>query len=68
PGTFNNQECVWTQEQNAVDEDKRKIQQIRKELGEERLIQELQRIQEQAGGKKRGAGRLDGTYQAAPSA
>ncbi|KAK3810563.1 MAG: Pre-mRNA splicing factor-domain-containing protein [Linnemannia gamsii] len=67
PGTFKNQERVWKEERKAADEDK-KIQQMRKELEEERQIQELQRIQEQAGGKKRGADRLDWMYQAAPTA
>ena len=47
-----NQERVWKEEKLALEERKR-IDQMMKERQEERAIQELQELQEAAGGKKR---------------
>ncbi|PKI85927.1 RNA-splicing factor [Malassezia vespertilionis] len=47
-----NQERVWQQEQEAQEE-RKKLDELRKEREHERQMQELQRIHEEAGGKKR---------------
>ncbi|KAG2172835.1 hypothetical protein INT43_000185 [Umbelopsis isabellina] len=65
PSTFKNQERVWKEERKNAEE-QAKIDQMRKELEEERQVQELQRMQENAGGKKK-ADKLDWMY-AAPNA
>ena len=61
PSLMSNQKKVWEEEKRALDE-RKKIEQIRKERDEERQIQELQDLQEAAGGKKRQA-RVDWMYQ-----
>jgi hypothetical protein len=43
-----NQERVWKEEQKALDE-ARQLEQLRKELAEERAKQDLQELQEKAG-------------------
>ncbi|RKP25955.1 Pre-mRNA splicing factor-domain-containing protein, partial [Syncephalis pseudoplumigaleata] len=63
-GTFRNQEMVWKREQEVAEENK-KLEQLRKELEEERQLQELQRIQEASGGRKR-TERLEWMYAAGP--
>ncbi|KAI9592067.1 Pre-mRNA splicing factor-domain-containing protein [Syncephalis fuscata] len=63
-GTFRNQETVWKREQEVAEENK-KLEQLRKELEEERQLQELQRIQESSGVRKR-AERLEWMYAAGP--
>ncbi|BGP15460.1 hypothetical protein JCM10213_003313 [Rhodosporidiobolus nylandii] len=63
-GTFRNQEMVWKKEKEALEE-RKKLQQLQKELEQERAVQELQRLQEEAGGKKREE-RVDWMY-AAPA-
>lgn len=50
PATFKNQERVWIQEKKRKEEEA-KIEQMRKELAEERQLQDLQRMQEDAGSK-----------------
>lgn len=52
PMLHSNQEKVWLQEQEAIKERKR-LEELRKEREHERQMQELQRIHEEAGGKKR---------------
>lgn len=52
PVLMSNQKRVWEEERKALDE-RKKIDQIMKERAEERQIQELQEMQEAAGGKKR---------------
>lgn len=52
PSLMTNQKRVWEEEQRALDE-RKKIEQIRKERDQERQIQELQELQEAAGGTKR---------------
>lgn len=52
PVLMSNQKRVWEEEQKALEE-RKKIEQIRRERDEERQIQELQDLQEAAGGKKR---------------
>ncbi len=49
---LSNQRRVWEEEKKALEERKR-IDQMIKERQEERQIQELQQMQEAAGGKKR---------------
>jgi hypothetical protein len=51
PVLMSNQKRVWEEEQKALEE-RKKIDQIMKERAEERQIQELQQLQEAAGGKK----------------
>lgn len=58
------QERVWKQEKAALEERKRTAD-LQKELAQERAVQELQRLQEEAGGKKREQ-RVDWMY-AAPA-
>ncbi|CAO3641858.1 unnamed protein product [Mucor fragilis] len=65
PSTFKNQERVWKEEQKRKEEDKR-IAEMKKELAEERQLQDLQRMQEDAGTKKR-SNKLDWMY-ASPNA
>ncbi len=52
PVLMSNQKRVWEEEQKALEE-RKKIDLITKERAEERQIQELQDLQEAAGGKKR---------------
>lgn len=61
PSLMSNQKRVWEEEQRALEE-RKKIEQIRKERDQERQIEELQNLQEAAGGKKRQA-RVDWMYQ-----
>ncbi|CEQ40586.1 SPOSA6832_02218, partial [Sporobolomyces salmonicolor] len=63
-GTFANQERVWKKEKEALEE-RKKLQQLQKELAQERAVQELQRLQAEAGGGKREE-RVDWMY-AAPA-
>ncbi|MCJ1226127.1 RNA-splicing factor [Toensbergia leucococca] len=60
PVLMSNQRRVWEEEKKALDERKR-IDQMMKERQEERQIQELQDMQEAAGGKKR-LNRVDWMY------
>ncbi|KAJ9658987.1 RNA-splicing factor [Neophaeococcomyces mojaviensis] len=60
PSLMSNQKKVWEEEKRALDE-RKKIDQIRKEREEERQIQELQELQEAAGGRKRQS-RVDWMY------
>lgn len=60
PVLMSNQRRVWEEEKKALDERKR-IDQMVKERVEERQIQELQEMQEAAGGKKR-LNRVDWMY------
>jgi len=60
PSLMTNQKKVWEEEKKALDE-RKKIDQIRKEREEERQIQELQELQEAAGGRKRQS-RVDWMY------
>ncbi|KAI9760337.1 MAG: hypothetical protein M4579_001741 [Chaenotheca gracillima] len=60
PVLMSNQRRVWQEEKKALDERKR-IDQMKKERDEERQIQELQEMQEAAGGKKR-LNRVDWMY------
>ncbi|WFD18149.1 RNA-splicing factor [Malassezia caprae] len=52
PRLQKNQEKVWMQEQEAEAE-RKKLEELRKEREQERQMQELQRIHEAAGGKRR---------------
>ncbi|KAK9237027.1 Pre-mRNA splicing factor-domain-containing protein [Lipomyces kononenkoae] len=52
PGLMRNQEAVWKREQEALDE-RKKIAERQREIQEERERNELQALQEAAGGKKR---------------
>ncbi|KAF2091288.1 putative Pre-mRNA-splicing factor CWC25 [Saccharata proteae CBS 121410] len=60
PHLMSNQKRVWEEEKKALDERKR-IDQMKKEREEERAIQDLQAMQEAAGGKKR-LNRVDWMY------
>ncbi|KAG9222592.1 hypothetical protein CCMSSC00406_0004506 [Pleurotus cornucopiae] len=60
PLLLKNQEQVWLKEKQALEE-KKKLDQLRKEKEEERQLQELQRLQEEQTGKKR-TERLDWMY------
>ena len=60
PVLMSNQKKVWEEEQKALEE-RKKIDLIMKERAEERQIQELQDLQEAAGGKKRQS-RVDWMY------
>ncbi|BDD58173.1 RNA-splicing factor [Monascus purpureus] len=66
PSLLRNQERVWAEEKRALEERKR-IDQLRRERDEERQIQELQRLQE-ASGKPKQHQRVDWMYQAPSSA
>lgn len=57
---MSNQKKVWEEEKKALEE-RKKIDQITKERAEERQIQELEDLQEAAGGKKRQS-RVDWMY------
>ena len=63
-GLHSNQAKVWEKEKEALEERKRTAE-LQKELAQERAVQELQRLQEQAGGKRREE-RVDWMY-AAPA-
>lgn len=60
PHLMSNQKRVWSEEKKALDE-RKKTDQVLKERAEERQIQELERMQEAAGGKKR-TDRVDWMY------
>ncbi|RKP40036.1 hypothetical protein BJ085DRAFT_13346 [Dimargaris cristalligena] len=60
PLTFRNQEKLWKAEQRA-EEEKAKTEQLRKERAEERALEELQQLQENAGHKTKSE-RLDWMY------
>ena len=60
PVLQSNQRRVWEEEKKALDE-RKKIEAVRKERDEERQIQELQDLQEAAGGTKR-VKRVDWMY------
>lgn len=60
PVLMSNQKRVWEEEKKALDE-RKKIDQVLKERAEERQIQELQQLQEAAGGRKR-VDRVDWMY------
>ena len=60
PVLMSNQKKVWEEEKKALEE-RKKIDQIMKERAEERQIQELEDLQEAAGGKKRQS-RVDWMY------
>ncbi|OCT52007.1 putative pre-mRNA-splicing factor CWC25 [Cladophialophora carrionii] len=60
PVLMSNQKKVWEEEKKALEE-RKKIDQIMKERAEERAIQELEDLQEAAGGRKRQA-RVDWMY------
>jgi hypothetical protein len=60
PHLMSNQKRVWAEEKKALDE-RKKTDQVLKERAEERQIQELERLQEAAGGKKR-TDRVDWMY------
>ncbi|TPR09910.1 PQ loop repeat family protein [Aspergillus niger] len=61
PSLLRNQERVWAEEKRALEERKR-IDQLRRERDEERQIQELQRLQE-GSGKPKQIQRVDWMYQ-----
>lgn len=52
PLLHTNQERVWKQEKKAYEE-RKKLDELKRERDQEREMQELQRLQEEAGGKKR---------------
>ena len=60
PVLMSNQKKVWEEEKKALEE-RKKVDQIMKERAEEREIQELEGLQEAAGGRKRQA-RVDWMY------
>ncbi|TKA69307.1 hypothetical protein B0A55_07957 [Friedmanniomyces simplex] len=60
PGIMSNQKRVWAEESKALEE-RKKTDQVLKERAEERAIQELERMQEAAGGRKR-VDRVDWMY------
>ncbi|ODM17539.1 hypothetical protein SI65_07214 [Aspergillus cristatus] len=62
PSLLRNQERVWSEEKKALEERKR-IDQLRRERDEERQIQDLQRLQEDSG-QVRQTQRVDWMYQA----
>lgn len=64
PALLVNQEKVWKAEKEAIEE-KKALQQLRKEREEERQLAELQRMQEASTGRKR-VEKLDWMY-AAPT-
>ncbi|KAH6565692.1 hypothetical protein BASA50_005904 [Batrachochytrium salamandrivorans] len=63
PGTFRNQENVWKREQ-AAQEEKKKLDQLRKEKAEEREREELQALNN--GRINKSATRLEWMYTSAP--
>jgi hypothetical protein len=60
PVLMSNQKKVWEEEKKALEE-RKKVDQIMKERAEERAIQELENLQEAAGGSKR-LSRVDWMY------
>lgn len=60
PVLMSNQKRVWAEEKKALDE-RKKTDQVLKERAEERALLELEKLQENAGGKKR-ADRVDWMY------
>lgn len=60
PVLMSNQKRVWAEENKALEE-RKKTDQVLKERAEERAIQELERLQEAAGGRKR-TDRVDWMY------
>ena len=60
PVLMSNQKRVWAEEKKALDE-RKKTEQVLKERAEERAIQDLERLQETAGGRKR-VDRVDWMY------
>lgn len=62
-GLQQNQEAVWKAEKSALEE-RRKLDELRKERDREREIQELERLQEESGGKKRRVEKVDWMYNA----
>ena len=60
PNTFHNREKVWKAEQ-AAEEEQKKLEELRKELADERATQDLKQLQEAAGLSKR-SDRLDWMY------
>ena len=62
PQLLRNQEAVYLAEQRDLNE-RKAIEQKRKELEEERQLQELQRLQEQSGGAKKRVDRVEWMYQ-----
>lgn len=62
PSLLRNQERVWAEEKRALEERKR-IDQLKRERDEERQIQDLQRLQEESG-NARPQNRVDWMYQA----
>lgn len=60
PLLHTNQERVWKQEKAALEE-RRKLEELKRERDQEREMQELQRIREAAGGKKK-QDKLDWMY------
>ncbi|KAK0932616.1 RNA-splicing factor [Friedmanniomyces endolithicus] len=60
PGIMSNQKRVWAEESKALEE-RKKTDQVLKERAEERAIQDLERMQEAAGGRKR-VDRVDWMY------
>ncbi|KAI9202302.1 Pre-mRNA splicing factor-domain-containing protein [Polychytrium aggregatum] len=65
PGTLRFQEKVWKKEKQAEDE-RKKMEQLQKELQEERAMAELQALQEAAGKVKPRMGRMDWMYGGGP--
>lgn len=65
-GLQQNQEAVWKAEKSALEE-RRKLDELRKERDREREIQELERLQEEAGGKKKRVEKVDWMYNAPAS-
>ncbi len=59
PGTFKNQEKIWKLEQKVIDE-KKKLEQLKKELQEERDREELDRLR--TGKRKKDNERLEWMY------
>ncbi|KAI7523198.1 hypothetical protein KC331_g18809 [Hortaea werneckii] len=60
PHLMSNQRRVWEEEKKALDE-RKKTEEVLKERAEERKVLELERLQEQAGGRKR-VDRVDWMY------
>lgn len=60
-GLQKNQERVWNAERSALEE-RRKLDELRKERDREREIQELQRMQAEAGGGKKHQEKVDWMY------
>ncbi len=65
PLLHSNQERVWKREQEVLAE-RKKTQELQKELAQERAVQELQRLQAEAGGKAAKEARVEWMY-AAPA-